>query len=169
VISVIERDSDVRVGLMVLAAHEARLVEWGPRRTEEVRRIELGDVAGDERELRGPSASHPRGAPGAGPGSHSGQQRDLHARRLEQHRAAVIEEFAQDAVPEIERHGWPFVLILGDPRLTHAAAGALRPRGVPVQESPRILGWLTPAELAREVSVEVERALEGVVAGRRVG
>jgi hypothetical protein len=169
VISVIERESDVRVGLMLLAAHEARLVEWGPRRTEEVRRIELGDVAGDERELRGPSASHPRGTPGAAPGSHSGQQRDLHARRLEQHRAALIEEFAQDAVPEVERRGWPLVLILGDPRLTHAAAGTFRHRGVRVVESPRILGWLTPAELAREVADDVERALEDVVAGRRAG
>lgn len=165
----IERESDVRVGLMLLAAHEARLVEWGPRRTEEVRRIELGDVAGDERELRGPSASHPRGSAGAAPGSHSGQQRDLHARRLEQHRAALIEEFAHDAVPEIERHGWPVVLILGDPRLTHTAARPLRQRGVAVHESPRLLGWLTPAELAREASDEVEHALEDVVAGRRAG
>lgn len=165
----IERDSDVRVGLMLLAAHEARLVEWGPRRADDLRRIELGDVAGDERELRGPSASHPRGTAGAAPGSHSGQQRDLHARRLEQHRVALIDEFAQEAVPEIERHGWPLVLILGDPRLTHTAAGALRRSGVPVQESPRILGWLTPAELAREVSDDVEQALEDVVAGRRAG
>lgn len=156
----IERDSDVRVGLMLLAAHEARLVEWQPRATQELRRIDLTDVAGDERELRGPSAAHPRGAPAAAAGSHSGQQRDLHEQRLEKHRVAMIVLFAATAGSDAARLGWPLMLVLGDPRLTHPAAREIRRHRVAVEESERILGWLTPAELADAVAGDVEQALE---------
>jgi hypothetical protein len=157
---VIERDSDVRVGLMLLAAHEARLVEWQPRATQELRRIDLTDVAGDERELRGPSAAHPRGAPAAAAGFHSGQQRDLHEQRLEKHRVAMIVLFAATAGSDAARRGWPLVLVLGDPRLTHPAAREIRRHGVAAEERARILGWLTPAELADAVAGDVGQALE---------
>lgn len=165
----IDRDSDVRVGLMLLAAHEARLVEWQPRATQELRRIDLTDVAGDERELRGPSAAHPRGAPAAAAGFHSGQQRDLHEQRLEKHRVAMIVLFAATVGSDAARQGWPLMLVLGDPRLAHPAAREIRRHGVAVEESPRILGWLTPAELADAVADDVEHALERLRVGVRSG
>ena len=165
----IERDSDVRVGLMLLAAHEARLVEWQAGSTEELRRVDLTDVAGDERELRGPSAAHPRGAPAAAAGFHSGQQRDLHEQRLEKHRVAMIVLFAATAGSDAARLGWPLVLVLGDPRLTHPAAREIRRHGVAAEERPRILGWLAPAALADAVADDVEQALLRLPVGARGG
>lgn len=146
-------------GVMLVSADGLRVADWRPNAAEEVLRRDFEEPTEDWRDLRGPSAGSPRGASGEGaPGTRSGQQRDLFDRRLEEHRV----HFARAAAPEVAvlagAHGWELVLVLGDPRLTHPAAEALRSEGLSVVERDRQLEWVTPHELAARVAGDLEAA-----------
>ena len=55
--------------------------------------------------------------------------------------------------------GWAGVLVAGDPRLTHAAAHALREAHVTVRESRKVLDHHAAHELARELGPDVQELL----------
>jgi hypothetical protein len=146
-------------GLLLLSHEGGRLDEWHPRRTEEIERFELGHPMDGSHELRGPSASHPKGTGEGAPGFRSSQQRDLYEQRLELHRIAFSRTVAARCVEVARERGWRFVLVLGDPHLTGPAAAVLRKGGLEVEESARLLGWMRHAQLASAVGPEVEEAL----------
>jgi hypothetical protein len=160
-------DDERRAGLLLLSAEGARAMDWRPGRAEELRSYSFDEDVEGWRELRGPSASHPRGSGEAAPAFRSGQQRDLFERRLEQHRVAFVRHVAADVVELARARGWRFVLVLGDPRLTHGAAEVLHGSGIEAGQSDRLLGWLTPHELALAVAPDLERAWHALVAGVR--
>ena len=158
-------DAHSVAGLLLVFADGVRLDEWRPNRTEEVERFELGEPMAGSHELRGPAASHPKGSGEGAPGTRSSQQRDLFERRLEQHRIAFVRDSAASCAVTARRRGWPLVLVLGDPHLVGPAAEVLRKGGIEVEESHRLLGWMTNAELARAVGPEVEQAFLERAAG----
>jgi hypothetical protein len=160
--------ADLAAGLLLLSRDGARLDEWHPNATLEIERFELGAPMADSHELRGPSASHPRGSGEGAPGIRSSQQRDLYERRLEQHRIAFVRELSVRCARLARAREWRLVLVLGEPHLTGPAADVLRKNGVGAAESNRLLGWMTPAELARAAGPEVESALLAAAAGASV-
>lgn len=150
-------DAHDKAGLVLVSASGVRVAQWTRTRTEVVveRPFEL---EGDARELRGPAESRPRGR-GDAAARRSGQQRDLHERRLEAHRERFVREVAAGAVAVAHARGWEVVVVLGDPRLGAPAAEELRRGGLRVVEDDHVLDWLTPHELAVRVAPVVERAL----------
>ena len=157
--------ADLTAGLLLLSGDGARLEEWRPNATLEVERFQLGAPMAGSHELRGPSASHPKGSGEAAPGFRSSQQRDLYERRLEQHRVAFVRDLSARCARLAREREWRLVLVLGEPHLTGPAAEVLRKDGVEATESNRLLSWMTPAELARAIGPEVESALLAAAAG----
>jgi hypothetical protein len=158
-------EADAVVGLLLVSADGARLDEWRHGVTEEVERFELGDPMLDHHQLLGPAASHPKGRGEGAPAFRSSQQRDLYERRLESHRIAFVRDAATRTAAVARGRSWPLVIVLGDPRLGGPAADALRHAGVAVEQSGRLLGWMTHPELARAIGPDVERTLLQHAAG----
>jgi hypothetical protein len=146
-------------GLLIVSEDELRVGEWRLGEVAELRTIPVVQPD-DRRQLLGPSAGRPRGAPQAGPGFRSGQQRDLYERRAEDARVHFLTHipFLADLVAE---RGWDDLVLGGAEPLAAALLEHLRERvGVELVLEPRLLGWLSPAELAEAVApaLEQERA-----------
>ncbi len=159
------REVDSAVGVLLVFGDGARLDEWRSGATTELERFELGEPMAGSHQLRGPAASHPKGSGEGAPGARSSQQRDLFQRRLEQHRIAFVRDVAAKCLVVARSRAWPFVLVLGDPRLGGPAASVLSHGGVGVERSDRRLGWMTHHELAQAVGSDVERVLRGHAVG----
>lgn len=150
---------DSAVGLLLLSADAATVAEWRPRRVEELRKLELAPTDAADRELLGPSYSHPRGSGEKATAARSSSQRDLWERRQEEHRVRFARDAARHASRSAAKRGWDFVLVLGDPRRTGPACDELARHGVTAVSSGQVLDWMRPAALAERLAPEVERML----------
>lgn len=163
-----ERDgSGSAAGVMLVSADGATIVEWHPRKVEEVRKLELDLPEAAEHELVGPSYSHPRGSGEKASAARSSAQRDLWERRVEDHRVRFARSAAAAAARAAKRRGWDLVLVLGDPRRAVPACEELRKQGVAAVRSALVLDWLKPAALATRLAPEVERARAELESARR--
>lgn len=163
------READSTVGLLLLSRDGARLDEWRRGSTEEVERFEFGDPMAGGRDLKGPSASHPRGRAEGARGVRSSRQGDLFASKLEQHRIAFVKEVASKSLAVAQKHAWKLVFVLGEPHLSGPAAEVLRQGGIGVEQDDRLLGWMTHHELARAIGPDVDQALLEHASGGRSG
>jgi hypothetical protein len=157
---------DSAAGVMLVSAEGATIAEWHPRRVEEGQMLELELSEAAEHELVGPSYSHPRGSGETASATHSGAQRDLWERRVENHRMRFARSAAAAAARAAERRGWDVVLVLGDPRRAGPACDELRRRGIEAIRSALVLDWLRPAALATRLAPEVERARAELARGK---
>lgn len=144
-------------GLLLVSGDGVRLAEWRPGRAEDVLRLEFPPL--EQHELRGPAHARPRTTTQAAPGTHSGSQRDLYERRELLHRQGFVREAAAEVMGIAEQRGWEALVVLGDPRLSHAAMEVLRRGRLPVVESDVIVAWLSPHELADRAAPIVEAAV----------
>jgi hypothetical protein len=137
-------------GLVLVSEEGLRVCEWRLGEVEELEAIPLIEP-GDQRELLGPSAAHPRGMQQAGAGFLVGQQRDLYERRAEEGRVRALAHVSAVGDSAAER-GWEEVVLAGSETLSSRLADGLRDRGELVVLEPRVLGWESPAQLAREIT-----------------
>ncbi len=145
-------------GVVLLSGEGMRVAEWIPGRADDVLVLDFPPLP-DAKDLRGPTASHPRGAAAsAGTGARSGRQRDLHDRKVEQHRHAFVREAAGEIAGIAEHRGWRALVVLGDARLA-ADVGDVVGETLPVLEVGHGAQWLSPTELAEVVRPEIERVL----------
>lgn len=145
-------------GVVVLSGEGMRVAEWMSGRTEDVLVLDFPPLP-DAKELRGPTASHPRGSVGSsGSGARSGRQRDLHDRKVERHRHAFVRAAADELRGVADRRQWQAIVVLGDHRLA-ADVGEVVGDLVPVVETGHGAQWLSPTDLAEAVRPEIERVL----------
>lgn len=158
-------------GLILLSDEGLRLFEWRLAEVEGLAVVPFVEPGEERRELSGPAYAHPRGAPYAGPGFRVGQQRDLFERRVEEERELLAAGQVEDIRAQARRRGWEDVVVTGDERLARPLAQGLHEPGSPeVTLDPRLLGWLSPAELAEAAAAVLEeaRARRGLVLLARV-
>lgn len=146
-------------GLALVSEEGLSLLEWRLGEVEELRLLPLVEPGEERRALLGPAYAHPKGAPQAGPGFRSGQQRNLFDRRVEDE----CERFLAGEAPTVRRlareRGWEDVIVAGDERLAGAlAANLVDDAGPEVTLERRVLGWLSRAELAEAVAPALREA-----------
>jgi hypothetical protein len=138
-------------GLLLLSEGELRVCEWRLGAVAQLRAIPVLE-RGDRRQLLGPSAGHPRGSPQTGPGFRASQQRDLYERRAEDTRARFLAHVPLFA-DLIEERGWDDLVLGGEQALAGALLEHFSQRsGLEVALEPRLLNWLSPAELGTAVA-----------------
>ncbi len=136
---------------IALASEEVRVYELALGEAVELRMFPVVEE-GDRRELRGPSASVPRGSVEAGPGFRSGQQRDLFEHRVEDRRERLLSHLGKEIAELALSRRWDDVVVGGGERSRGALLHGLAEHGLEATLDPRDLGSLAPADLAKAVA-----------------
>jgi hypothetical protein len=131
-------------GVVAVSKDGVRALEVRGDEAEEVLREDYGIPAEDWRPMVGPATTAP------GHQAESESQRDLFARRLEEHRRQRIAEIGAAVWQEAGRRGWRRLLAAGAPALV-APLEAARPHDGPelVRSGRLLAATLTPQEVRR--------------------
>jgi hypothetical protein len=137
---------DEPAGAIAIGDDGARAVDVRGDRAEEILRVGYGIPSADWRPMVGPAAANPAHR------RESESQRDLFARRLEEHRLHRLAELGPGIWAEARRRGWARAALAGAPA-HRAALVATRPDGGPdLIELPHHLPEaLSAAEVAAAV------------------
>jgi hypothetical protein len=142
-------------GVVVASGEGLRAVDVSGGQAEDVLREEFAIPTEDWRPLVGPVAANPAR------GSESESQRDLFARRLEEHRRRRVAEIAPAIWRRASRRGWRRVLAAGPPELVEALRASRPQDGPDLVVDDRLLRGTLSAE-------EVRRAAEEPLAAARI-
>ncbi|MFN0155963.1 MAG: hypothetical protein ACKVUT_16445 [Gaiella sp.] len=106
------------VGVARLSHEGVQLLEQAGGVLTELWAETLPELEG--RSLVGPAHAHLRDVPGAAPGSHVGQQRDLYERRHLGEEQRLLTAAARRVAGEAATRGWRELVVADDPRLADA-------------------------------------------------
>ncbi|GAA3180905.1 VLRF1 family aeRF1-type release factor [Nonomuraea roseoviolacea] len=156
-------------GVAVVGRDGVRLVDYRYGKAEEVYRSAYDLDSDDWREMRGPAR--------AGTDQRSSVHRDLFRRRAEENLVRHLYAVAPEITGRVDALRWEDVLLVGDPRLTSALAGALRPLdpvrvdkvvpdGPATDVVSRIVEELVTVRVRRDAAL-VQRAVDTTLSGGR--
>ena len=140
-------------GVVSVTREGVRALEIRHGRAEEVLRLDFAIPSDDWRPMVGPAAANPAFA------RSSESQRDLFARRMEEHRGRRLAEIGERLWAEAHRRGWRRLATAGEPKHLEALA-ATRPADGPelVALGRHLPETLTPAQIGDAASDALDRA-----------
>jgi hypothetical protein len=139
-------------GLVVVSLAEVQMLEQHLGAVHDVTTIAVDPDTSEWREMKGPAAANPARAQQSAP------QRDRFERRLEEHRARLLESAAARLAQVAARHEWDRIVIAGDAHLAQPLAEAVARDAVQVSLVDRTLNGSSPTELADTLAPELEEA-----------
>jgi len=139
-------------GLVVVSQASVDVLEQKLGAATEVEAVAIEPDSSEWRELKGPTAPSPATA------QHTAAQRDRFERRLEEHRARLLEGAAERLAQVVSRRAWDRVVVAGDRRLSQPLADAAARSAADVSIVERTLTGGSPAEVADVLAAELDRA-----------